>query len=170
MHMYDNFKTKRWICFLAALLICVCAGFGYSWSVLQGPIVEKFGWKEGAASLTFTITVVCSTMSPLLFGAIIQKISTRKCILIGAVLFGGGLLLAGMMTSLWQLYVFFGVLSGLGCGFIYPSLMAYVVKLFPDKSGLASGLGTAAYGSGAIIWAPTAAALIAETSIGTTCF
>ncbi len=168
MHMYDNFKTKRWICFLAALLICVCAGFGYSWSVLQGPIVEKFGWKEGAVSLTFTITVVCSTMSPLLFGAIIQKISTRKCILIGAVLFGGGLLLAGMMTSLWQLYVFFGVLSGLGCGFIYPSLMAYVVKLFPDKSGLASGLGTAAYGSGAIIWAPTAAALIAETSIGTT--
>ena len=167
MRMYDNFKTKRWICFIAALIICVCAGFGYSWSVLQGPIVEKFGWKEGAVSLTFTITVVCSTMSPLLFGAIIQKISTKKCILIGAVLFGGGLALAGMMTSLWQLYVFYGVLSGLGCGFIYPSLMAYVVKLFPDKSGLASGLGTAAYGSGAIIWAPTAASLIAKTSIET---
>ncbi len=71
------------------------------------------------------------------------------------------------MTSLWQLYAFYGVLSGLGCGFVYPSLMAYVVKLFPDKAGLASGLGTAAYGSGAIIWAPTAAAIIGRTSIGT---
>ncbi len=166
--MYDEFKSKRWGCFVAALVICVCAGFGYSWSVLQGPIVECFDWKESAVSLTFTITVVCSTMAPIFFGSVIKKISTKQCILIGAVLFGGGLILAGVMTSLWQLYIFYGVLSGLGCGFIYPSLMAYVVKLFPDKSGLASGLGTAAYGSGAIIWAPTAAALIEKSSIGST--
>lgn len=167
MGMYEHFKSQRWICFIAALIICVCAGFGYSWSVLQGPIAQKFGWNEGAVSLTFTITVVCSTMSPLFFGSVIQKITTRRCVLIGGILFGTGLVLSGIMTSLWQLYAFYGVLSGLGCGFVYPSLMAYVVKLFPDKAGLASGLGTAAYGSGAIIWAPTAAAIIGRTSIGT---
>lgn len=53
------------------------------------------------------------------------------------------------MSQLWQLYLFYGVISGLGVGFIYPSMMAYVVRLFPDRSGMASGLGTAAYGSGA---------------------
>ena len=167
MGMYEHFKSQRWICFIAALIICVCAGFGYSWSVLQGPIAQKFGWNEGAVSLTFTITVVCSTMSPLFFGSVIQKITTRRCVLIGGILFGAGLVLSGIMTSLWQLYAFYGVLSGLGCGFVYPSLMAYVVKLFPDKAGLASGLGTAAYGSGAIIWAPTAASIIVRTSICT---
>ena len=134
--------------------------------VLQGPIAQKFGWNESAVSLTFTITVVCSTMSPLFFGAIIKKITTRKCVLIGGIFFGAGLILSGIMNSLWQLYAFYGILSGLGCGFIYPSLMAYVVKLFPDKAGLASGFGTAAYGSGAIIWAPTAAAIIGRSSIG----
>jgi len=76
------------------------------------------------------------------------------CIALGAVLFGGGLFLTGAMTQLWQLFRFYGILSGLGCGFIYPSMMAYVVRLFPDRSGMASGLGTAAYGSRGLPWAP----------------
>ena len=92
------------------------------------------------------------------------------CIALGAVLFGGGLFLTGAMTQLWQLFLFYGILSGLGCGFIYPSMMAYVVRLFPEKSGMASGLGTAAYGSGAILWAPVAAALIRSVNLrGTFC-
>ena len=78
MGMYEHFKSQRWICFIAALIVCVCAGFGYSWSVLQGPIAQKFGWNEGAVSLTFTITVICSTMSPLFFGSVIQKITDKK--------------------------------------------------------------------------------------------
>ena len=74
------------------------------------------------------------------------------------------------MSQLWQLYLFYGVISGLGVGFIYPSMMAYVVRLFPEKSGMASGLGTAAYGSGAILWAPVAAALIRSVNLrGTFC-
>ena len=71
---------------------------------------------------------------------------------------------------MWQLYLFYGVLSGLGTGFVYPAMMAYVVRLFPEKSGMASGLGTAAYGSGAILWAPVAAALIRSVNLrGTFC-
>ena len=73
---------------------------------------------------------------------------------------------AGLMSQLWQLYLFYGVISGLGVGFIYPSMMAYVVRLFPDRSGMASGLGTAAYGFGAILWAPTAAALMEKVGLG----
>lgn len=71
---------------------------------------------------------------------------------------------------MWQLYLFYGILSGLGTGFVYPAMMAYVVRLFPEKSGMASGLGTAAYGSGAILWAPVAAALIRSVNLrGTFC-
>lgn len=92
--------------------------------------------------------------------------SSRLCVAVGAVLFGAGLFAAGLMSQLWQLYLFYGVISGLGVGFIYPSMMAYVVRLFPDRSGMASGLGTAAYGSGAILWAPTAAALMEKVGLG----
>ena len=149
----------------ASLIICLCAGFGYAWSVLQGPIITNHGWPAAQVSLAYTITVVCSTMTPLFFAPLIRKLRIRHCIAMGALCFGGGLILAGYMETVWQLYVFYGLLSGLGCGFIYPSLMAYVVRLFPDKAGLASGLGTAAYGSGAIIWAPAAVTLINDLSL-----
>ena len=117
-------------------------------------------------ALAYTITVVCSTMAPLLFGGLIRRMSSRLCVAVGAVLFGAGLFAAGLMSQLWQLYLFYGVISGLGVGFIYPSMMAYVVRLFPDRSGMASGLGTAAYGSGAILWAPTAAVLMEKVGLG----
>ena len=144
------------------MVICVCAGFGYAWSVLQNPIVEQFGWSDSGVALAYTITVLCSTMAPLLFGGVTRRLSTRLVVVIGALLFGAGLFLTGEMTRLWQLYLFYGIIAGLGVGFIYPSMMAYVVRLFPDRSGMASGLGTAAYGSGAILWAPAAAALMDE--------
>ena len=155
----EAFAKTRWVCMIASLVICVCAGFGYAWSVLQTPIASIHGWPDAQVSLAYTITVLCSTMAPLLFGPLIRRMGTRTCVAVGAVLFGGGLLLTGSMTAVWQLYFFYGVLSGLGCGFIYPSMMAYVVRLFPEKSGMASGLGTAAYGSGAILWAPAAVGL-----------
>ena len=151
------FADRRWLCLISAMVICVCAGFGYAWSVLQTPIIARFGWADSGVALAYTITVVCSTMAPLLFGGLIRRMSSRLCVAVGAVLFGAGLFAAGLMSQLWQLYLFYGVISGLGVGFIYPSMMAYVVRLFPDRSGMASGLGTAAYGSGAILWAPTAA-------------
>ena len=155
-----SFQNRRWVCLIAAMVICVCAGFGYAWSVLQNPIVEQFGWSDSGVALTYTIMVLCSTMTPLFFGSLIRRLSTRLVVVIGAPLFGAGLFLTGEMARLWQLYLFYGIIAGLGVGFIYPSMMAYVVRLFPDRSGMASGLGTAAYGSGAILWAPAAAALM----------
>ena len=160
------FADRRWLCLISAMVICVCAGFGYAWSVLQTPIIARFGWADSGVALAYTITVVCSTMAPLLFGGLIRRMSSRLCVAVGAVLFGAGLFAAGLISQLWQLYLFYGVISGLGVGFIYPSMMAYVVRLFPDRSGMASGLGTAAYGSGAILWAPTAAALMEKVGLG----
>lgn len=163
--MSKGHGTNRWLCMAAALVICVCAGFGYAWSVLQTPIVLDHGWPEAQVSMAYTVTVLCSTMAPLFFGGLIRRMSTRTCTAVGAVLFGGGLFLTGTMTQVWQLFLFYGVLSGLGCGFIYPTMMAYVVRLFPERTGMASGLGTAAYGSGAVLWAPVAVKLMEGLSL-----
>lgn len=162
------FARHRWLCLCATLVICICAGFGYAWSVLQTPIIAAYHWADTAVSVAYTITVLCSTMAPLFFGGLIRRLTTRQGVLLGAVLYGLGLVCTGFMAQLWQLYLCYGVLSGLGVGFIYPAMMSYVVRLFPDRSGFASGLGTAAYGSGAILWAPTAAALTQSIGLGTT--
>ena len=157
MNDINGFLKRRWPAMIASLLICICAGFGYAWSVLQTPIIAAHGWPDQQVSLTYTVTVLCSTMAPLFFGGLIRRLGTRRCVVVGAVLFGAGLMATGWISGgVWQLYLFYGVLSGLGTGFVYPAMMAYVVRLFPEKSGMASGLGTAAYGSRAILWAPGA--------------
>ena len=57
------FAGRRWLCLISAMVICVCAGFGYAWSVLQTPIIARFGWADSGVALAYTITVVCSTMA-----------------------------------------------------------------------------------------------------------
>ena len=162
---YAVFLKKRWVCMIACLFICICAGFGYAWSVLQMPIILAHDWPDSQVSLTYTIMVLCSTMAPLIFGALIRRLGVKKCVIVGSVLYGVGLICSGVMQSVWQFYLFYGILAGLGVGFVYPTVMAYVVKLFPDRAGMASGLATAAYGSGAILWAPVTVGIINSLSI-----
>lgn len=163
-----DFKRRRIICLIATLIICVCVGFVYAWSVLQNPIIEQYGWENSKVALGYTVMIICSNVIALVLGSWIKKVSIRTCILVGAVLFGGGLIASGFMGQLWQLYIFYGVLTGFGNGLIYPQMMSYVVKLFPERAGVASGLGTASYGSGAVIWAPAATAFIGQMGVSST--
>ena len=163
-----DFKRRRVVCLIATMIICVCVGFVYAWSVLQNPIILNYGWANSKVALGYTVMIICSNVIALVLGSWIKKVSIRTCILVGAVLFGGGLIASGFMGQLWQLYLFYGVLTGFGNGLIYPQMMSYVVKLFPERAGVASGLGTASYGSGAVIWAPTATAFIGNMGVSNT--
>ncbi|WP_371379457.1 OFA family MFS transporter [Sporomusa aerivorans] len=160
-----NFETRRWIYLAVSLVICVCAGIGYSWSVFQNPIVKNFGWPAVDVSLTFTLQIAASTLTPLLIGNIVNKVKTRQVILAGGIIYGLCVLTTGFIQSIFQLYLLYGIGTGIGVGLIYPCLMAYSVKLFPDKKGLSAGLLAASYGSGAIIFAPVAANIIAAYGV-----
>ena len=85
MNDINVFLKRRWSAMVASLIICICAGFGYAWSVLQTPIIAAHGWPDGQVSLTYTVTVLCSTMAPLFFGALIRRMGTRRCIILGAI-------------------------------------------------------------------------------------
>lgn len=160
-----NFATRRWLYLAVALMICVCAGIGYSWSVFQNPIVKNFGWSALDVSLTFTLQIAASTLTPLLIGGLVNKMPTKQVILAGGLIYGLCVSATGYMQSLIQLYLLYGIGTGIGVGMIYPCLMAYAVKLFPDKKGLSAGLLAASYGSGAIIFAPIAAQIIAAYGV-----
>lgn len=149
-----NMDSKRWYYLLACMFICVCTGFGYTWSVFQKPIASQFGWSTADVSLTFTLSVMMSALVPPFIGKLQDYIKTRQVILIGGALFGISVVSTGYIKSLAHLYLAFGIGVGLGIGIVYPCIMAYIIKLFPDKRGLASGMLAASYGSGAIIWAP----------------
>lgn len=151
-----KFKKTRWLCLTAGILIEALAGFCYAWSVVQTPLVEKYGWSISAAAAGYTIYFISGMVFSVLFGSALKKrLTARQEVILGAILYGGGIAALRFMTgSIWFLYLSFGLVASMGTVMIYPVLVAYALELFPDKTGLASGVMTAGYGLGAVIWAP----------------
>ena len=165
----EKFKSKRWVCFIAALIATFCGGFGYAWSILQSAImVEHPEWAASSIAITYTLQVSLSCLAPAIFGVIIKKLNTKQNVMVGGILYGVGLILCSFANSLPMLYICYGVLAGVGVWFIYPIMMSYAVRVLPDKGTLASGLMAAAYGSGAVVWAPVANMMIGSAGMGTT--
>lgn len=160
-----DMKKKRWFVLSASLVINLCIGSGYAWSVFAGPLIKTFGWTAAATALTFTIANAVSPITMITGGKIQDKYGPRWVIFAGGILFGGGIFLSGMATSLAWLYICYGIISGFGMGLVYGCTIANTVKFFPDKRGLVAGLVTAGYGFGAVIFAPVAQQIIASSGV-----
>ncbi len=160
-----DFKNKRWVCFIAGIVIEFLSGIAYAWSVFQTPLINKYGWSISQVSMAYTIYFVVIMLISVFFGAQLKrKLSTRKEVLIGAFGYGGGILLMGFMQgNIIELYLYFGVLAAIGTALIYPVLIAYSLELFPDRVGFAGGLMTAGYGLGAVIESPMISILTDRT-------
>jgi len=150
----------RWLVLVSSVIINVCIGSNYAWSVFQKPLMDIFHWSTSATSLVFTISSGVVPLAMIVAGTIQDKIGPARGLAVGGLLFGAGVIGAGFTTSLTVLYATYGVLVGIGIGTIYACTVANTVKWFPDKRGLASGLVVAGFGSGAALIAPLAASLI----------
>lgn len=154
-------KVKnRWIVLASSIICNLCIGAVYAWSVFQKPLIGLFGWTPSEASLTFTITLSMMPIAMTIAGKIEQKRGPKIVMIVGGLLFGIGIFLAGLTKSLVFLYVVHGVIGGLGVGTVYGIAVSNTVKWFPDRKGLASGLIAAGLGMGAVVFAPIANNLI----------
>lgn len=147
---------------IAAMVMALCAGIGYTWSVFQKPLMEHFEWGIETISLTFTIQILVSTMAPVFLGKYQKTLGVKKYLRIGIAIYVIGLIATTFTSSIGYLYIVYGVIVGTGISMLYPCLMAYSGRLFPDKTGMAAGLLACAYGGGSIIWAPLAANFIGK--------
>ncbi|SMD05543.1 L-lactate MFS transporter [Sporomusa malonica] len=163
-----NYESKRWL-YLGLCIICnICAGIIYAWSVFVKPIADHFQWTIADASLSFTIMTTVGACLPMFVGKLQERVQSRMILIAGGVLLGGGLLALSSTTSLTQLYIF-SMVTGLGLTLVYPSgTVSNIVKFFPDKRGLASGLLTGGASLGAVIWAPVGAILTETLGVPTT--
>jgi len=111
-------------------------------------------------SVAYTINFVTTAVITLFGGNLKAKLGLKRCLLLGGVFLGGGLILCGFMHGdIWELYLGFGLLHGVGVGFVYPVLIAYSVQILPERSGFAGGASTGAFALGALIWAPATTAI-----------
>ncbi|WP_456277273.1 L-lactate MFS transporter [Bacillus sp. AK128] len=172
--MMTHTKLKnRWLIALSAIAIHLSIGASYAYSVYKKPLIETMGWSETNVTLAFTIMMALAGFTAAGFGRFVEKWGPRKSALIAAVLFGLGQVGSGVAVLLDSSIAFlltYGLLSGLGLGIGYISPVSTLVKWFPDRRGLATGMAVLGFGAGALITAPVAANLIVTTSISTTFF
>jgi len=156
---------------LAAVGVHICIGSVYAWSVYVNPIKAEMNWTLTDVTIAFSIAIFFLGLSAALMGKFVEKNGPRVSAIIAAVLFGLGTAgsgLAILMESKMLLYFFYGVLGGCGLGIGYISPVSTLVKWFPDKRGLATGLAIMGFGFASAIWGPTIKVLISEIGIAST--
>ena len=157
MELQESFLKKRKISLATGVLINLLGGVAYAWSVFVLPLHEKYGWSMSALSLAYTMSAMTSMLGNIFIVPWARKnLTMKKIILLGGLSYGLGVALSGFAPNIWLFYLTFGVMNGLGNALYYPCLISYSQQIFPEKSGFSSGMVTAGYGMGAVVWASVA--------------
>ena len=157
---------NRWVIAAAGVLMQVALGAVYAWSVFRIPLTRTYGWTISEVTLTFTIAIFVLGLAAFGGGLWMRRSGPRTVALTAGVLYGFGVFLASLTDGrLWWLYGSYGVMAGVGLGLGYIVPVATLVKWFPDKRGLMTGLAVAGFGAGALITAPIATRLIATAGV-----
>ena len=157
---------NRWVIAAAGVVMQIALGAVYAWSVFRIPLTRAFGWTISEVTLTFTIAIFVLGLAAFGGGLWMRRAGPRTVALTAGVLYGLGVFLASFAGGrLWWLYCSYGVIAGVGLGLGYIVPVATLVKWFPDRRGLITGLAVAGFGAGALITAPIATRLIAEVGV-----
>ncbi len=172
---------SRWMVPPAALAVHMCIGQVYGFSVFNVPLSRAIGithstpndWSIPTIGWIFTISLFVLGGSAAIFGKWVERVGPRLTMFVSACCFGGGFLVSSvgvLLHNIWLLYLGYGVIGGIGLGLGYISPVSTLVKWFPDRPGMATGLAIMGFGGGAMIGAPLAQEFIrhfqSSTSVG----
>lgn len=166
-----NIKN-RWFVVIGAILIQLCLGAIYAWSVFTPKLVEA-NWTKAETQAVFAAGLALFAIVMVIAGRLLPKWGPRKLAFSGGIVLGLGYLLAGLFggTNFWSIFFFIGIIGGSGIGLAYVVPIAVGMRWFPDKKGLITGLAVAGFGFGAMLWVKLAGAwgnLIANLGLSTT--
>jgi OFA family oxalate/formate antiporter-like MFS transporter len=152
--------ANRWGIAVAAVVMQLCLGAVYGWSVFVKPLTSIGHWTLTQVSLNFTLTLVCLGAGTVIGGLWQDRVGPRLVATVAGILYGAGYMVAALAVSqhsLAGIYFGYGVLSGVGMGMGYICPVATLVKWFPDRRGLMTGVAVCGYGAGALVMSPIAA-------------
>jgi OFA family oxalate/formate antiporter-like MFS transporter len=157
--------SNRWVIAIAGIFFQIALGAVYAWSVFRVPLAKQFGWSISEITLTFTISIFVLGFAAFFGGLWLNRKGPRVVALTGGVLYGLGVFLASFSHSLSWLYLSYGLIGGIGLGLGYIVPVAVLVKWFPDRRGLITGIAVGGFGAGALITAPVATRLIQSVGV-----
>jgi len=147
------------------MLLQMALGSVYAWSVFRTPLATQFGWSISQITLTFTITILALSCAAFAGGLWLNRSGPRVVAVTGGALYGLGVLLASFTERIEWLYATYGLLGGIGLGLGYIVPVTVLVKWFPDRRGLITGIAVGGFGAGALVTAPVATALIERVGV-----
>jgi oxalate/formate antiporter len=134
---------------LAVIAMMAISSPQYVWTLFTGPLNQKLGTTLAQLQWTFSLLIILQTWLSPFQAYLVDRFGPRLLIAIGALLSGGSWVLSAWVDNIWALYFTYGVLGGFGTGIIYVGIIGLMVRWFPDRRGLATGLAAAGYGFGA---------------------
>jgi OFA family oxalate/formate antiporter-like MFS transporter len=158
---------NRWLIAASAVGIHISIGSVYAWSVFNLPLENAFGWAKSDIAITFSLAIFFLGMSAAVMGRFVERKGPSRSGMVAATLWGVGLLIAslgvklGVIQILWLGY---GVLGGMGLGIGYITPVSTLVKWFPDRRGMATGLAIMGFGFGAAIGGPVYNYIISDVA------
>ena len=164
---------SRWLVPPAALAIHLSIGQAYAFSVFNLPLSQRIGvdhsapadWRLSTIGWVFSVAIVFLGLSAALFGPWLERAGPRKAMFVSALCFGGGFEIASLGVAthqFWILLLGYGVLGGIGLGLGYISPVTTLIRWFPDRPGMATGLAIMGFGGGAMIASPLSTILMAR--------
>ena len=154
---------NRWLIPPAALAVHLSIGEVYGFSVFKNPLVERFDTSLTAIGAIFSISIVMLGLSAAVLGTWVERVGPRKAMFTAAVCWSGGFAIGALgvaVEQLWIVYLGYGVVGGIGLGIGYISPVSTLIKWFPDRPGLATGLAIMGFGGGALIASPLSEGLL----------
>src|SRR5689334_810757 len=154
---------SRWLIPPAALSVHLCIGQAYATSVYKNSFVAHFGTSQTAIGIVFSIAIVMLGLSAAVGGTWVERNGPRKAMFVSASFWAAGFLISALGIStkqLWLVYLGYGVIGGIGLGIGYISPVSTLIKWFPDRPGLATGLAIMGFGGGALIASPASRHLL----------
>ena len=156
---------NRWLVPPASVLIHLCIGSVYAWSIFNGPLQRLYGvvesssldWTLRQTNITFTVAIVFLGLSAFVAGKWLERAGPRMVGFVAACCWGGGFIVGGIgivLHQLWLLHLGYGVIGGCGLGLAYVSPVSTLIKWFPDRRGMATGMAIMGFGGGALLGAP----------------
>jgi len=165
----ENGNQNRWLIAAAGVVMQVALGAVYAWSVFRIPLTTTYGWTIAQVTLTFELAILVLGFASFAGGEWMRRVGPRRVALVGGICYGLGTILAGQAHgSIGLLYLSYGVLGGIGLGLGYIVPLATLIKWFPDKRGMITGLSVAGFGAGALVTAPVAQRLISSVGLPST--
>lgn len=139
----------------------------YAWSILATALQNERGWSSDQTLFAYALAQFVFALSTLLSGRLVDQKGPRPSLVIGGILYGGGLMLSSLATTPAALYLSYGVLAGAGVGFVYVCPLATLIQWFPHHKGMITGLSVGVFGAGSILFKEVISWLLVGADVST---